>query len=170
MPNRPPRLAEFSYTGPNRYFVTVCVRSRAPVFANLDVGAFVVQQFLRIAAQHEFEVIAYCVMPDHFHALVQGTRDDAALKGMMHRWKQATGYWWKQRGHTSSLWQEGFFDRIMREKDLTEAVVHYIVANPLRAGLVTDIHDYSLIGSGSYDVDALMAAALDWEPTWRKRV
>ena len=170
MANRPPRLPEFPYIGPNRYFVTVCTRSRSPVFVDIECGTHIVQQFLRLASEHGFEVIAYCVMTDHFHVLVEGQLDDAALKKLMHRWKQATGHWWKQRGHETSLWQEGYFDRILREKDLTQAVVHYIVANPLRAGLVSDLHDYQLVGSGSYDLDALLAAGLDWEPPWHRRV
>lgn len=83
---------------------------------------------------------------------------------MVRRWKQATGYEWKHSGHRNALWQAGYFDRILRENDATEAVVRYIVANPLRAGLVTDIRDYALIGSGPYDIETLLASSLDWYP------
>jgi len=137
---------------------------------DIEIGAYVVEQFLRLAYERGFEVLAYCVMTDHFHVLVEGHQDDAALKRLMHRWKQATGYWWKQQGHKDSLWQEGYFDRILREKDVTQAVVHDIVANPLRAGLISDLRDYRLVGSGTYDLDTLMASGCDWEPPWHRRV
>jgi putative transposase len=170
MPNRPPRLPDFSYTGPHRYFLTVCTRSRVPHFADATTGSLVVQQFLRVASQQHFEIIAYCVMPDHFHALVQGTQENCNFHAMVRRWKQATGYEWKRAGHADALWQDGFFDRILRERDATEAVVRYIVSNPLRAGLVADIRDYELIGSGAYDLDALLTSSLDWSPRDGRRV
>ena len=164
MPKRPPRLPQFSYTGPYRYFLTVCTRSRLPVLADPAIGSLVVRQFLRVTSEQQFEAIAYCAMPDHFHALVQGTQADSDFTSMVRRWKQATGHAWKHSGHTNALWQAGYFDRILREQDATEAVVRYIVANPLRAGLATDIRDYPLIGSGPYDIDALLASSLDWYP------
>ena len=164
MPNRPLRLPEFSYTGPHRYFLTGCARKRLPVLADAATGTLVVRQFLRVTSEQHFEAIAYCVMPDHFHALVQGTQADSAFTSMVRCWKQATGHEWKQSGHRDALWQAGYFDRILREHDATEAVVRYIVANPLRAGLVTDIRDYALIGSGPYDIAALLASSLDWCP------
>jgi putative transposase len=166
MANRPPRLPGFSYLGPNRYFLTICARTRSPVLSNREVGEFVVQQILLIASEQSFEVIAYCVMPDHVHFLIQGITADAHLIRMMHAWKQATGHWWKQRGHPRPLWQRGYHDRILREDDPTEGVVQYIVSNPLRAGLVRDVRDYPMLGSGAYDLDALMAAAWDWKPWW----
>ena len=79
MPNRPLRLPEFSYTGPHRYFLTVCARKRLPVLADAATGSLVVRQFLRVTSEQHFEAIAYCVMPDHFHALVQGTQADSAF-------------------------------------------------------------------------------------------
>ena len=135
-----------------------------PVLADTATGSLVVRQFLRVASEQHFEAIAYCVMPDHFHALVQGDHADSDFTEMVRRWKQVTGYEWKHSGHRNALWQAGYFDRILREHDATEAVVRYIVANPLRAGLVTDIRDYALIGSGPYDIETLLASSLDWYP------
>jgi putative transposase len=128
------------------------------------LGEFVVSHFLRCAVDQRFEAIAYCAMPDHFHALVEGVKPDSDFREMVRRWKQGTGYQWKRSGHSNALWQEGYFDRILRERDRSEAVVRYIIANPLRAGLVSDIHEYPLVGSGPYDIDALLASSLDWYP------
>ena len=158
MSNRPPRFPDFPYVGPNRYFLTVCTRSRLPVLVEAATAAIVVRQFLCISSEQHFKAIAYCVMPDHFHGLVEGLEVDSDFKSLIRRWKQATGYEWRRAGHRAPLWQEGYFDRILRERDLTEAVVHYIVTNPLRAGLVTDVRDYALIGSGPYDINSLLAS------------
>jgi len=168
MANRPPRFPDFTYTGLNRYFLTICVNNRAPVFLDLDVGREVATQFLLIASAFGFEVIAYCVMPDHFHVLVAGEADDSQLKAFMHRYKQATGYWWKQQqGRPSRLWQEGYFDRILRDDDSNEGVVRYILENPVRASIVADPREYPLLGSKNYDVDMLLESAMLWTPPWK---
>jgi hypothetical protein len=43
------------------------------------------------------------------------------------------------RGH---VWQRGFHDRALRGDEDLPAVARYIVANPLRAGLVRSVRDY----------------------------
>jgi putative transposase len=40
------------------------------------------------------------------------------------------------------VWQRGFYDRAIRKEEDLLAVARYIVANPLRAGLVSQLSDY----------------------------
>ncbi|MNR61582.1 hypothetical protein D3C85_1833710 [compost metagenome] len=47
-------------------------------------------------------------------------------------------------GRDGPLWQHGFHDRAIRREEDLQAVARYIVANPLRAGLVERIGDYPL--------------------------
>ncbi|MGH9383754.1 MAG: REP-associated tyrosine transposase [Vicinamibacterales bacterium] len=155
VPNRPPRLREFAYRGLYQYFITVCVRDRRPVFTELQCGRKVADQFLRIAEDENFAVLAYCVMPDHFHSVVEGLTEDADLRRTMHRWKLVTGHWWRRRVDRTMLWQEGFFDHILREEDPVVNVIQYVVANPVRAGIVNNVMDYPLVGSSCYDLRAL---------------
>jgi hypothetical protein len=54
------------------------------------------------------------------------------------------------------LWQEGFFDRFVRREKATPTVVAYIIANPLRAGLCTDLRDYPFVGSGRFTLGELV--------------
>jgi putative transposase len=42
------------------------------------------------------------------------------------------------------LWQKGYHDRAIRREEDLLAVARYIVANPLRAGLVKRVGDYPL--------------------------
>jgi len=42
------------------------------------------------------------------------------------------------------LWQKGYFDRALRREEDLKAMARYIVANPLRAGLVEHIGQYPL--------------------------
>jgi putative transposase len=108
----------------------------------------VVRTQILIAAQAcGFEVIAYCFMPDHVHLVAQGVTDAASLPEFMQRAKQRSGYHGKRViGH--SVWQAGYHDRVLRSEADTPAVVAYVLANPVRAGLVEKPGDYAFSGSG----------------------
>jgi hypothetical protein len=43
-----------------------------------------------------------------------------------------------------NIWQRGFFDRAIRKDDDLLGIARYIVANPLRAGIVDSVGDYPL--------------------------
>jgi len=43
-----------------------------------------------------------------------------------------------------ALWQGGYHDHAVRKEEDLQHLARYIVANPLRAGLVKKIGDYSL--------------------------
>jgi REP element-mobilizing transposase RayT len=47
-------------------------------------------------------------------------------------------------GREGPLWQSGFHDRAIRDDEDLLPFARYIVANPLRAGLVNKIGDYPL--------------------------
>ncbi len=47
-------------------------------------------------------------------------------------------------GRDQSVWQKGYYDHAVRRDEDIELVARYIVANPLRAGLVKDIGSYPL--------------------------
>jgi len=55
----------------------------------------------------------------------------------------------------------------MRDDDPNEGVIRYILENPVRAGLVSDPREYPLIGSGQYDIDMVLEAAMLWTPPWK---
>jgi REP element-mobilizing transposase RayT len=46
------------------------------------------------------------------------------------------------RGSLQRVWQRGFYDRAVRKEDDLVDMARYIVANPLRAGLVRSIKCY----------------------------
>lgn len=155
--SRPPRIEGFSYVGIQRYFLTICTFARIPHFTSAEVVQPVVDEFLQTANDGGMAVVAYFVMPDHAHLLVDGDREDADLERFVKLAKQKTGYWFK-REHQAALWQEGYYDRVLRDDESTESVVYYIIANPLRKGLVTDITDYPFWGSGRWTREELLAS------------
>jgi REP element-mobilizing transposase RayT len=91
VPSRPPRVAGFSYVGLYLYFLTICCDQRRRCFEDYDAANWLVSQIVQLFPSKQFAVIAYCVMLDHVHLLVEELTDDADLRGAMHAWTQRTG-------------------------------------------------------------------------------
>jgi putative transposase len=104
---------------------------------------------LQSSAARGFEVLAYCFMPDHVHLLLQGTSSDSDLRSLVTLWKQRSAYAHRQTTG-AALWQSSFHDRVLRSDEGVRTAAAYIVANPLRAGLVDDLHAYPFWGSSRW--------------------
>ena len=141
MPHYPKHLSTFDYTGAHRYFLTFCTWERARHFTDGRHVAIVSEQFQRASCELAFAVIAYCFMPDHVHLLVAGEREDADLKRFSKLAKQYSGFYFR-RSIGVALWQRYGFERALRGEEATAAVARYIVANPVRAGLVKAPGEY----------------------------
>lgn len=98
-------------------------------------------------------------MPDHLHVLLIGESEDADLCACVKRFKQLTGFAYKQL-HQNRLWQHGYHERVLRDDEATLAVVRYILENPVRAGLAGRLGEYPFAGSDVYSWPDLLSA---WE-------
>lgn len=150
-----PRLGSFSYKGHHAYFVTCCTFGRRACFVNVGCVEPVTEQLLHSAAIFRFDVSAYCFMPEHVHALVEGTTDSSDFCRLMNDFKQQTAYAHK-RAPGGRLWQQGYYDRVLRPEDDKLRVIAYLLENPLRRGLVQDIRDYPFWGSGVWTREQLL--------------
>ena len=82
-------------------------------------------------------------MPDHFHWLVVLQR--SSLDQLMCRTKSLSTRAINQAtGRTGSRWQQGYHDHALRNEEDLKRVARYVIANPLRAGLVKRVGDYPL--------------------------
>ena len=102
-----------------------------------------------------FAVIAYCFMPDHLHALVEGITEVADLREFLRIFKQRSSFYSK-RATGIELWQRGYFERVLREEEDTFAVARYLLGNPVRSGLVESPGEYPFLGSLTMSVRALL--------------
>jgi putative transposase len=152
--SRPKRLPHVSYVGKARYFLTFCVRDRRAAFEEAELAGSAMTQFLRTATEEWFAILAYCIMPDHAHLLVEGLADDSDLRHFAKLAKQRSGAVHKRKTG-QRLWQEGYFERILRDDDSGRDLARYIVNNPVRKGLVASSSDYAHSGS-SWTIEELM--------------
>ncbi|MGL6247212.1 REP-associated tyrosine transposase [Pseudomonas sp.] len=146
MPDLPAsnRLRIGRYTESNRiYLLTTNTQDRKPIFKDFTMGRVVVNQFRCAQDQGVANSLAWVVMPDHFHWLVelqQGSLGDLMQKTKSLSTKAVNQF----TGRKIALWQKGFHDRALRREEDLVKVARYVVANPLRAGLVEKLGDYPL--------------------------
>jgi putative transposase len=132
---RPKRLKTFDYVGCYHYSLTFCTFRRNRYFEDRGLVRLVEAQLSRTALEHQFEELAYCYMPDHLHLLLAGSREDASLIPCVEVMRQRSS-----RAANASqrirLWQDGYFEHVLRDDEQLEITAQYIFDNPVRAQLV----------------------------------
>ncbi len=160
------RLHPIHYRGRRWYFVTVCCDARRPVFAEDNRAVALIKLMKQTAGLHQFAVHAFCVMPDHFHALVEGMTEESDLLSFVRNLKQASS---KEhaRGGDAPLWQKKFYDHILRSEDSPDAVSWYIWMNPVRKGHCSQPIQYPYSGSLTKEWQTVLRPREPWVPTWK---
>jgi REP element-mobilizing transposase RayT len=126
------------------YRLTAVTDGRVPHFADWLIGRLLVGEFRRLHEAGLCDSLAYVVMPDHFHWLVS-LNGQTSLSQLVRLMKGRSARQVNQGiGGQGRVWQAGFHDHALRKDEDLQAVARYIVANPLRAGLVTRLGDYPL--------------------------
>jgi REP element-mobilizing transposase RayT len=125
------------------YLLTVVAHQRNPVFADWRLGRLLVNQFRCADEASLVTSMAWVVMPDHLHWLME--LKHGTLAELMCRIKSRSSRSINLvRGDQGRLWQRGYYDRALRRDEDLKDAARYIVMNPLRAGLVKRVGDYPL--------------------------
>jgi putative transposase len=124
------------------YLVTTATLEREPLFADFKAAQVASRAFEDKAVLADAKLLAWVLMPDHFHGLLQ-LGEQISLQNMVNRLKSASARQVNRAmGRKGSLWAKAYHDHALRcEEDLL-ATARYIVANPVRAGLVRHVGDY----------------------------
>jgi len=97
--------------------------------------ARLVQDALKCFDGERYRLIAWCIMPNHVHVLIQMM--DEPLIRVVKSWKSYTAHEAnKILGRSGPFWMPDYFDRYIRNEEHFQATVTYILQNPVKAGLV----------------------------------
>jgi len=160
------RLHSSRYRGRSWFFITICCEARSPVFSDRKIAQVSIDHLKERAKRYHFDVHAYCAMPDHFHALVEGLAPDSDLLLFTRSFKQTTSREYSKECGTP-LWQKKFYDHILRPKDSPEAVAWYIWMNPVRKGLCNQPFLYPYSGSFTEQWKNKLQPQDQWMPPWK---
>ena len=123
------------------YHVSSATDERRAVFRSRG-AAQVLLDAIEFQRADRVLVLAYVVMPDHFHALVAPTAPWTISKVM----QSIKGYTSRvlndRNGERGRLWQPGFYDRVIRGESQLSDCVEYIHENPVKAGLSCEAAGY----------------------------
>jgi len=123
------------------YSITAVVKHRKPIFKDFRLSRLLINELRRTHAEGLVNSLAWVVMPDHFHWLVE--LQSSTLSVVMQRTKSRSARAINAACQCSApCWQPGYHERAIRYDDDLPGIARYIVANPLRAGLVKRLVDY----------------------------
>lgn len=158
-----PRLPRAVFAG-FPHHVTQRGNRREPVFFDDDDRLVYLAWLKDYAEQHQVEVLAYCLMPNHVHLIAVPASDDglqSALKPLHMRYAQRFN---RQRQWSGHVWQGRFFSSPLDDAYLWTAL-RYVECNPVRAGLAERAQDYRWSSAASHcglREDALLKPDSPW--------
>ncbi|MDG4867866.1 transposase [Guyparkeria sp. 1SP6A2] len=118
------------------YSVTLVTHGRWPGLADISVARRVIGCLCDMDGMGHSETLAFCLMPDHLHWLFRLQRG-SDLSGLVGGFKGRSS-----RAIPLLRWQRGFHDHAVRHHEELRRLARYIVANPVRAGLVGRVGEY----------------------------
>ncbi|WP_132146983.1 REP-associated tyrosine transposase [Luteibacter rhizovicinus] len=122
------------------YLITACTWGRANLFANYRIARLVSRVCHAEKTWPDATCLAWVVMPDHWHGLIELHEGD--LSKAIRRFKSHVTRAVRATGRRYPVWQKTFHDSALRrDRDVRQAA-RYLVANPIRAGLVDRVGDY----------------------------
>ena len=153
LPKRKPiRIADYDYSAPGAYFITVCTTNREKIFwsdrkselcspANVplsDIGMIVNNEIQKLNTVYDsVRVDKYCIMPDHIHMILIIDSDEHGrtqfAPTVSRVMKQFKGSITKQVGRP--IWQKSFYDHGIRNQQDYGEIWQYIENNPLKYAL-----------------------------------
>lgn len=124
-----------------------CCALRHPALAG------VMQETLLKWDGERYRLLAWCIMPNHVHVLIEPQTD---LARIVQSWKSYTGRWALARNAELGLgippphlWRREYWDRYIRDESHLVAVREYIHANPVKAGLCRRPEDWPWSSAGT---------------------
>jgi REP element-mobilizing transposase RayT len=124
------------------YLITVTTLNRQCFFAEFNAGCVASPCFENEKILGDARMLAWVLMPDHAHWLVNlGYQDSLGI--VVNRLKSSSSRLANLKlDRRGMLWEQGYHDHALRAEEDLLVIARYIIANPLRAGLVQRIGDY----------------------------
>ena len=146
------RIANYDYSSPGAYFITVCVANRKkilwdnvgadiirPINIKLSpIGKVVDQGILQITEHYtNVSVDKYCIMPDHIHLILRIESDIAGRMISAPTVSTVVGSLkrWVSKQIRKPIWQKSFYEHGIRNQQDYDEIWTYIENNPLKYAL-----------------------------------
>lgn len=142
------------------YFVTTTVKKFSNVFINNKYCSILINNIKHYQNKYKFTVLAYVIMPNHFHWIVKTEPKYGNISSIMRDIKKYTA--WEildllkkensellkvfqndvKHGQKQQMWIHRFDDQVIRNNKMFWIKLKYIHNNPVKAGLAIRPTDY----------------------------
>ncbi len=113
-------------------------------------AADAVQQTLRSGDGRNHRLLAWVIMPNHIHAVVQV--GEIPLSRLIERWKGTTARRCNELlARQGKFWQADYFDTLIRDESHLKRAIRYVEQNPVKAGLATTTRQWRWSSAGFRD-------------------
>jgi len=152
------------------YFLTLVTYKRQKLFSSPHTRELFFEALQHVKHYHPFILLAYCILPDHIHLLIELPEDDINYSMRIGEIKKRFSkiYFAKcgvpnkpqiRKDNQAQIWQNRFWEHYIRdEKDLSQHI-DYIHYNPVNHRLVNQTIDWpsssfaEYVREGYYDSD-----------------
>ncbi|MEQ3440861.1 transposase [Pseudoalteromonas sp. BZP1] len=135
------RLRKGRVSKANHYYaITLVCHSRKNYFNNLFINRQIIREMQNVEQENLLISNTFVVMPNHLHWLFQ-LSNILSLSEVVRIFKGRTAALFRKH-FKQRLWQKGFYDHQIRNEEDLVTNARYIVANPLRAGIISNLADY----------------------------
>ena len=104
--------------------------------------SFVIEKIKQYSIQFHLSVIAYCLMPNHYHLLIR--QDGEYQAGLLPQrvFNSYTKAFNNTYSHSGTLFQGNYKIKLIQEETYLVHLCRYIHGNPVKDGLVSDPEDW----------------------------
>jgi REP element-mobilizing transposase RayT len=124
------------------YAITKCTEGRQPLLAQRESVPVILSSFKHLRGVGQMRVLAFCIMPDHYHVLMFLVGQQSLSEVMASIGKFTARRLNELNRRRGRFWEEGYHDHRCRDDGDIEYRMMYIEHNPVRAGLVTRADDW----------------------------
>jgi len=93
--------------------------------------------------RYPISILGYCLMPNHFHLIVQPTRGELLSQFMQWLLTSHVRRHHQRKGTSGHVWQGRYKSLRIQDDEQLLMVMRYVERNPLRAGLVEHAADWA---------------------------
>ena len=100
-------------------------------------------------SQSQYKLLAYCLMGNHVHLLIKTEKEE--LGQSFRRIGASYVYWYNHKYHrTGHLFQDRYKSEVVETDAYLFAVLRYIHQNPIKAGIVQTLEEYTWSSYSEY--------------------
>ncbi len=124
------------------YLVTFVTRQRERLFSDPVAAHRAARAIADKRLWYRSRLLAWVLMPDHWHGLIELGHMESLSVCVQRLKTNVSKALREDGGGLRPIWASGFHDRALRSDENVLASARYVVANPLRAGLVESVGCY----------------------------